>query len=275
MMLSKPSFVLILIALALSLNSVSFAQNPNGSQNPTLSRGKLEDGKRHQPIEKQQPSEPDQRGTDNSPIVVKIAPNPNAQAEAVEVKREKELKAAAQYRTEITTWIVAIATAIQAVALFFTIQVTRRTAQRQLRAYIAITGDNPFVIEGENGIRVVLRIKNVGKTPAFKLDHWMGTDLLETPLKVALPMGSFTSRNIYLPPGESLQLICHWDTQAYRRNNLMNLDNLNQGALRFYIWGEIKHKDAFHRNRYMRFRFTHRAGTESGLDYCEEGNEAD
>jgi hypothetical protein len=150
------------------------------SQPPSPSSGELSSPEKPNPSNQKKQPKSDQRGTEQSPIIVKIVPSPNAQEEAAQAKREKEEKAATDRRVEITTDIVAGATLIQAIALFWTIRVMNRTGRRQLRAYVfpheagLIDGMmlNPPERAHTNEPGVILTIRNSGKTPAYKVVSW-------------------------------------------------------------------------------------------------------
>ena len=76
---------------------------------------------------------------------------------------------------ELSDKIAVIASAVaflQFLALIATIFVMRRTAQRQLRAYIAVEHGDVQLVNGGEGIRAMIRIKNFGQTPARNVVSW-------------------------------------------------------------------------------------------------------
>ena len=91
------------------------------SQEPAPSTEILGNNKKPQNSENKKHSENDQRGTEQTPLIVKMAPSPNAQEEDPKAKQDKENQAAANRRSEIITIAIAIATFLQAFALIYTI----------------------------------------------------------------------------------------------------------------------------------------------------------
>ena len=251
----------------------------------------------------------DQRGTDDTPLVVKVAPGPNAEQEAAEAKKEKEAKTAAERRIEITTWIVAFATLLQAIGLGVTIWVMVRTARRQLRAYVFVDGIGLYdasqmpaltgTSEGSEGATppagsglgedvpagrprgmpgVSWGIKNSGQTPAYDVVHWGAFDVLETRLEhaVVVPPLDPTLFKTYLAPG-AIMTKAQWYNRALTEQEIADI---RSGARAVYVFGRIEYKDAFKQKRFTTYRLKYTASAyppvaPTGFNYCQDGNDAD
>jgi hypothetical protein len=101
----KLSFLLVLIAFTLLLNSVSIAANESPPQYPPPSPSKPSNPPQDKSAFRTQPSQAEQRGTDNSPFVVKTI---KTEAEAAQDQKDREGKAASDWRLVILTWSLGI-----------------------------------------------------------------------------------------------------------------------------------------------------------------------
>lgn len=279
-------FMLIAVSVALFCAYSITAQ----SQRPTPSSGILSSNKKPQTTEEKQNSKNGQRGTEQTPLVVKMAPSPNAQEEAAEAKKEKKDQAAANRRVEITTWVIAILTSIQAIALIWTVIVMIRTTQRQLRAYVFVKTieihnvanfiDKGKVIESNarlsrpyNGPMAFLTIMNYGKTPADKMTCWANIYIREYPLNSDLPM-SQPIGEIYLQPGGQF----HKNLMIIEPLTLEETNQLREGTSAIYVHGKITYTDIFDKSHHTTFRHYHNGltgtiGIATGMVYCNEGND--
>jgi hypothetical protein len=112
------------------------APAPILSQPPAPSAREQSRAPQTEPNPEQQHSADDHRGTEQSPLIVKIQPTPKSSEEAAQAEREKENQAADKWRSDIIAIAIAAAAAVQAAALISTIIVMMCTARRQLRAYV-------------------------------------------------------------------------------------------------------------------------------------------
>jgi hypothetical protein len=178
--------------------------------------------------------------------------------------------------------------------------ITRRTSQRQLRAYVL--GDSSIIFNVADpvplyaeqnlpqtearitntaaGPGVLMQIKNTGQTPAFKVMHWGYMCFREHPLTAALPARipiAFNAPTTILGPGQSntkkLELIPSFPLTAAQIHDLRN------GAGAVYVYGEITYVDAFGENHFTHYRTMYHViggaiGVSTFLSFCEEGNGA-
>jgi hypothetical protein len=172
----------------------------------------------------------------------------------------------------------------QARRLKETIDVMKDNAVRELRAYVHITGGCSVFHEG-NAIRGRLRIKNSGKTPAFKLTISAFTHRAEFPLP---PGGTAT---LFREAKETGTEIPRAGAAALGAGNVQQVeddivadltpkqrDSLNADDIAFYVYGEITYDDVFgHQRQTMYCLFIRGRDAVSGggsLGQYGEGNEA-
>ncbi len=184
-----------------------------------------------------------------------------------------------------------------AVLIYQTI-ITRRTSQRQLRAYVLSDSGtianvaNPVpLFPGQNlpqtearitntaaGPGAWIQIKNTGQTPAFKVMHWGYICFRECPLTAALParlptVGNFPTS--ILGPGMIATKLLELNPPL----TPAQITDLRNGTGAVYVYGEITYVDAFGENRLTKYRVMyHRVGGAIGvstnLTFCDEGNDA-
>ena len=145
--------------------------------------------------------------------------------------------------------------------------------QRQLRAYVHVSGAQVRNLHQRTGRSVVVEIKNYGSTPALKTRFRMGEHVREWPLQSILPLPSFVpTGSSPLPPGR----------HSIMPSPVGDLSEFEEGELRadraaIYVWGEITYEDIFGENHVTTFRLVCRGdGLLKGYMHAtEEGNDAD
>jgi hypothetical protein len=182
-------------------------------------------------------------------------------------------------------WVV-LCTVVLAIAALGQFELTRRTAKRQLRAYVmpelasiadysTIKPPPPAIFTGHLGAAVL--IKNSGQTPAYKLVHWGAVivlpanmeDSLMTPKR--LPEIAATT----LGPGCTIHRT-GW-TEAKISTDQINA--IRSGESKVFVYGKIIYRDAFRRRRETTYRLSyagnyppHEGAT---MQFCVQGNTAD
>lgn len=270
------------------------------SQRPIPSAGGLGSKEKAQLLEIKKHSENNQRGTEQSPFVVKVAPSPNAQEEAAEAKKEKYEKVAANRRSEIITIAIAVATFLQAFALIITIIIMIRTTRRQLRAYnfvdklfignvahpvlpLGVKSDKTAaaITRPLEGPLAYLEFKNSGQTPAYDVISWGDICIREFPLTSALPTkkpeGPWIAK-ASIPPGGGTNK--HIGIEKPLIDNDIDKLRAFPPTAAIYVYGSILYKDTFGKIRTTNYRFFHNSlsgilGQHTGMSICDEGNEAD
>jgi hypothetical protein len=240
------------VILALALLLAMLGDSWGGSHRPPPRHGKLKSQiQTHGPV---------QRGTEQSPLIVKIAPGPNADEQAAQVQRDRDTKAAADRRSEYITVSIAIISAIQAIALIVTVFAMMGIGRRQLRAYISIeqaarTGpDQPAP-------QFQLVFKNWGQTPTYGGRYWAEVRVCECASAADItPSGKKFDGRFALLPANSFAL------GQINRDNAVAISGdqiaaFNDGKIAFYIFGQLDFLDAFRKRRWLNFKF--RYGKES------------
>jgi hypothetical protein len=135
------------------------------------------------------------------------------------------------------------------------LQVMQDTAQRQLRAYVSVSGVTKVEDLGEwqgAGFAVRVEVKNDGQTPAYDLLHWAKIELREFPLvgRLSIHCVDEDTREI-LPAGSKTVAFatCRHGLTASEEQAII----ANEKAL--YVCGEVDYLDAFGGRRLTQFRF--------------------
>jgi hypothetical protein len=179
----------------------------------------------------------------------------------------------------------AIAGFLQFVVLTITVGVLILTARRQLRAYVFVElheNDRP-TFRPEAEVRIPLRARNRGQTPAYRVSQWVDTQVLPFPIvgKFPPPDGDVAPASyLDLGPTQGEFVIVG---QIPRALTAVELDGLKKGKMRIYVFGEIRYRDVFalrrgkRQPRYTQFRFMVHHGDHGqplGLMACPDGNYA-
>lgn len=223
-----------------------------------------------------QPPAADQRGTAQSPAIVKILPPDDAEAKAQQEAQDRAAKDHLDRNTirlGIAAIVVAllqfIAIGVQAWFLWRTVKVSETAAKvaqesadavvSQLRAYIF--AEHVKLIEFDSNPLVQIIFKNSGQSPAFDLDIWAIVSAAVYPLEIKpeRPDGIAQASRGSIGPGAQFHI-------AQRAQPpLTNDDHINivAGKAAIYIAGGITYKDAFKNNRFTNFCFMY--GGNAGL----------
>ena len=190
------------------------------------------------------------------------------------------LRGAERFSSDANHWLAAGTVAL---ALFAAFQwrETRRTAIRQLRAYVQFDGGIIFDAGSANplmgGVVVsTVSIKNTGQTPADKVAHWMETvvwplaqedKLVPGPVKDMLTStmgaGQTTSSTRWSPKQLTLQ----------------EVQDVTAGVSGLYVHGMVVYKDIFKKTRTTRYRLIwsrqYPPPVGARLIFCINGNSFD
>lgn len=160
----------------------------------------------------------------------------------------------------ICTALVAAFTIVLAFATVFLWYATRdlvkgseETAERQLRAYVAIQSGriDHAVVDNAPGFRVQIQLKNSGLTPAYGFTTWvMEPKILPVdaiPFGPPRPLSERTGSSI-MGPGADTWI--NW----YARFSGSDLDDIRTGKKAIFVWGGADYTDAFGKRRYFIFR---------------------
>lgn len=244
-----------LFALLLAGNLYAQSQPPAPSP---LVRSSNQQEKAAQPDQK---SGGDQRGTQQSPLTVKVLPPTPTDSGAQQEREDREQKATNERLLVIANILLAFFTAVLA---FYTIRLwsqTRRlaigaekAAEHQLRAYLGFKADN-FNLRVDRSIVADGQLTNFGQTPARDLQMMSRLGIRPVgwipnvdELPPILPRVSYGVLNpndhttIYQPVLPSL--------------SVHDLDAVKEGTVgRIYYVGEVVYRDVFRKRWRLRWSF--------------------
>jgi hypothetical protein len=151
------------------------------------------------------------------------------------------------------------------------VALTRQTAERQLRAYVFVEKIDP---PKRDAPRVFFNVayKNSGQTPAYdvvvRANTAFGPAQLKSPLVDPAKPRPTASRFI-LPPGST-----HYMQVVPLNLRPEQIAACDAGTHSIYIFGTIRYRDAFKKDRWTNFRYAAPI-TGGSPESCEAGNEAD
>jgi flagellar basal body-associated protein FliL len=228
------------------------------SQGPPPSNMKEIKPPQKQSSTQQQKPEPDKRGTEQRPFVVNTIPTPKSQAETEQDRKEHQERATQGWWAILLTAIVAFATFLQALFLFFTLRETKKAANAATkgakvaedalhiaeRAYLSIDQIG-FVKPLKIGEVPELKLKifNTGKTPAQIVDISTNVKVLDEIPPVPVYSAGRKSQSKQMPiraGGEH--------TLANIRGDIITAEqhaNVFKGKKIFFLWGRIIYQDIF------------------------------
>jgi hypothetical protein len=166
--------------------------------------------------------------------------------------------------------------AASTVGVWFTTIVTlrhnRKTAERQLRAYVLADGGRYEVIKGTPTFSVTIR--NFGQTPAYKFTAWMDTRFHDFPSPKEdhdRPQELLRS-SAYLGPNSQTVIEC---THTMKNNEMKKLKD---GSAILLIVGDIQYSDIFRNTHLATFCFAMGGtygipGPDNILSVYKDGNE--
>lgn len=181
-------------------------------------------------------------------------------------------------------WVQFLVGGLTLFIVFLTYRLTRKTAERQLRAYVsaevlngrvgyATAVDERGLVTKGSGFTVTLVLRNRGQTPAHNLTYWVRFEVS------AFPRPGLN----YKPPDEYVaNIVLHPDGERTRPQAVVLTEAerlaIESGReMRLYLWGVVAYYDAFNVRRETRFRLMY-GGDESvqrdTMWWCDEGNEA-
>ena len=155
------------------------------------------------------------------------------------------------------------------------------TAERQLRAYLAIAtqSDPPGAAQGgitinPGRIEVRLFIKNCGQTPAYAMRDWCNIVIVPTAQIARLP-------KLRKRVDDATSVIAPGQVITVGRDKVPGFNDADRaimarGPSLIYIYGTITYRDAFAKKRYLRFRYCTgtATGRSDGLMIAAQGNTA-
>ncbi|MCE7886240.1 MAG: hypothetical protein DYH13_01880 [Alphaproteobacteria bacterium PRO2] len=147
-----------------------------------------------------------------------------------------------------------------------------KTAQRQLRAYVCVSGANILPTQTPDVFYIRIQIKNVGMTPAYKFVGHLNAEICNFP--------GVPNLNLPIPPLESKSTVGAdqtMDINLFYRISAADWQAIQARTKAIYAYGRLDYEDIFGNQWYTNYRAA-RGRTdnlpEGLLAACEEGNEA-
>jgi hypothetical protein len=154
------------------------------------------------------------------------------------------------------TWIAVILSFIGIVLVVLTFGETRRTARRQLRAYIAVD-PTAILLNAETGeVSADALVVNSGQTPAFKT-RWAGNLVISTDKELERDLrhpesGKTVGQPTYVTVSAGGNTIAGF--KAHKAFPIKDLQAAVVGEkVNLFLFGTVWYEDAFGRSRYTNF----------------------
>jgi hypothetical protein len=214
-----------------------------------------------QPSSSGQPATPDQRGTDISPLIVKLAPTPESQTEATKRANEQQDQSSSNWWLVRATVLLAViglmqlgVFGLQARRLRQTVEKMDDTAVQELRAYISAQPNGPLQgLTAATAVHTPTLNMNHGRTPAYQVDVKAMLDVLPYPLPPDFPLPQ-----VIVPRPSSKTVIHPQGGTAYGAFSTapisgFQIGQIDAGTHRLYVFGRIDYVDAFSKERETTF----------------------
>lgn len=238
--------------------------------------GLLAIGAKSQPSQEQLPQSaqqqinPEQRGTEQSPFIIKIAPQEaldKSKPALPDQTEGKEMTWSGMFRewglSEKIAAIASVVAFLQLVALLAIVLAISRKSKRELRAYVSMETGVARVVNDPNGEPVLegyVKLKNFGKTPAFEYRSYVMIKVLNVNAPPFEETSVASGRGLLGPGAETEQ-------QVYWRISEGDLAAIRAGTKRIFLWGEAYYVDAFGKNRHFKFYNVNAAEELAGLGW--------
>ena len=264
----------LMVAVLFSACVAGAASNPPA---PAARQSSRQEQK--QPAEQKKETDSDKRGTKDAPLVVEMITARNGEETTTQQAAYDHEKTFNEKLIAYGTVGLAIITAFLAWFTFRLWKATGKlvlgaesTAERQLRAYLL--NNNDEVMEHNGGrVKVTVRIKNFGQTPAHKMRSWLFVGFYKFPLDVPLDQPDYVKGSLS-PLGPTAIITQSVELPAPLNHTEIKAILKGEGAI--YVSGELFYSDVFDIGRFTKFRYV---STGSDFEHCKlvicnEGNEA-
>ncbi|HEY7244154.1 MAG TPA: hypothetical protein VH678_09760 [Xanthobacteraceae bacterium] len=210
------------------------------------------------PQSTQQQANPEQRGTEQAPFIIRMAPAQETPDKSrPPAGTEKGEGTESTWRGLFKEWglsdkiaaVVGLVALFQFLALLAAVRAISRSSRRQLRAYVSMGTASARLVNDPNGEPILegyVKLKNFGSTPAFQYTSYA---MIKVANVNAAPFDetSVSAGRGLLGPGAET------DLQVYWRVSDGDLAAIRAGAKRIFVWGEAHYADVYGKNRYFKF----------------------
>jgi hypothetical protein len=248
------SRTLALLSLAGLFGAAALSQYPYPAIAQTESSPPQE-----KPAPHHQDAQSEQRGSEQTPPVVKILPAPQTNEKPTDGAAQHPEKAPQDWTTgDIIAGIAAIAAILQAIALIWTILILMRTAQRQLRAYVTHEIKAWRGINDGKPLATQIALMAHGETPARAVRVIGIIDIMPFPLPTGYQLPELwtefpQSTNVF--PGETNNPAVGLITakRPFTDAEIVEITS-ETSKRRAYMLGHIYYRDVFNKRRETTFR---------------------
>jgi hypothetical protein len=167
--------------------------------------------------------------------------------------------------------------ALQTLALFLTFGIMRRTAIRQLRAYVAVDSAK-FIRNPKNDNApwsIDVAFKNFGLTPAHKLGVKVEVEIGQPKAAdIIIPLSTKAAPRSQadLPPQHSRTVRIECPELPYGDDGFISARFAGNKA---YVWGRADYADAFKKQRFVSFQMVCHFEEVADFAVCDNGNDSD
>jgi hypothetical protein len=272
----------LLIFSVLLLSALAWSQSQAGRSTTQAIDRRLPNQKSQSP---RQPTNTEQRGSEQSPFIIKVLPSEEAQNES---QRDGHKALANRDNSwglsDKIAVIASIVAFLQFAALVGTVWVMVVNGRRQLRAYVAI--ENIGIFEGNmvsppqpvrvNVPGIAMLIKNSGQTPAYKVVSLAKIAVIavqDEAIALALPPMEERFSNTLSAGGTFSKSL--WFDRPLTPNEIADIVT---GVRAIYLYGRIEYQDAFNKRRFTNFRHQYVGQfpppPNAILNFSDKGNDA-
>jgi hypothetical protein len=203
------------------------------------------------------------RGSDSLPVAVRLLNTGKSDKEAAQDSQRIADSKKSETRNLGIALFLAFATAVQAIALFITIDDAKKTTRIQLRGYVFFHERVKWAPTGLN-----IRFKNAGQTPVRDVQV-VGYVSGASPTHIGpLPMTDRGTEDFRATMGPQGELDVHFKSPLLRATMEDSVRAIATGTT-IYVHGEVKYTDAYDIPRSTKFRYRLEGGD---LRNCTEGN---
>jgi hypothetical protein len=148
---------------------------------------------------------------------------------------------------------------VAAAAALWTVWRMKDTAERQLRAYVAVTPNRLVGLSPTGRPHLTYRLTNFGETPAHGMSHAAILEILPHPL---VDNYRFPDLSIEERPSKSVlwrdtpmpYIAHHYRFASFAKEEIIELlEGKDGGGCRLYVFGQVDYWDAFKRKHWTRF----------------------
>lgn len=145
------------------------------------------------------------------------------------------------------------------------VELSDKTAEKQLRAYVSIISGAMTLVnltEGGLGISIHVVLRNSGQTPGYKFTTWIKEPKILEPTAIPFteptPIAERAGMSVIGPGGD---VHINWILPSTPEMR----EAITKGTINVFVWGGADYTDAFGKERYFIFRDLNTTGSRFGV----------